>query len=140
MYPHENGYDPKAIKRKVLERSRKILSNFSYFRFNIEHALYYRYLICRERENRVFTCKDSLSFDPRKEYNIEIEDPFVKGKWIFSRFNFSFMSYIYLCILSMVIHSIVHFRKRKRMILQNLRLLRLQFYICKSKFSVNSNS
>ena len=98
-------------------------------RFNIEHALYYRYLICRERENRVFTCKDSLSFDPRKEYNIEIEDPFVKGKWIFSRFNFSFMSYIYLCILSMVIHSIVHFLKHKRMILQNLGLLRLQLYI-----------
>ena len=109
MYPHENGYDPKAIKRAVLEWCRKIQSNFSYFRFNIEHALYYRYLICRERENRVFTCKDSLSFDPRKEYNIEIEDPFVKGKWIFSRFNFSFMSYIYLCILSMVIHSIATF-------------------------------
>ena len=48
-----------------------------------------------------------------REYNIEIEDPFVKGKWIFSRFNFSFMSYIYLCILSMVIHSIVHFLKHK---------------------------
>ena len=109
MYPHENGYDPKAIKREVLESGRKILSNFSYFRFNIEHALYYRYLICREIENRFCTCKGSLSFYQRKEYNIATEDPFVKGKWIFSRFNFSFMSYIYLCILSMVIHSIATF-------------------------------
>ena len=109
MYPHENRYDPKAIKRAVLERRRKIQSNFSYSRFNIEHALYYRYLICREIENRFCTCKGSLSFCPRKEYNIAIEDPFVKGKWIFSRFNFSFMSYIYLCILSMVIHSIATF-------------------------------